>query len=74
MAMTMTGSFAKSGLPPIEDSAMACIEGLIDTAFWQLMLGGDLEICQRDIDMLCAGLKFRMAQIWIAAKNAEDDL
>jgi hypothetical protein len=61
----------KSGLGPVGDDVMVCIENLIDTAFWQLMLGDDLEACGRDVDMLCAGLRLRYAQVLIAAKQAE---
>jgi hypothetical protein len=51
---------------PISDETVACIEGLTDTAFWQLMLGDDLDVCERDVDLLCANLRYRLAQVRIS--------
>lgn len=69
--MAIIHPLTKSDIEPIADEAMACIENMIDTAFWQLMLGDDLDVCERDVDMLCAGLRLRWAQVRIAAKQAE---
>lgn len=59
----------KSGLPPVSDETVRVIENLTDTAFWQLMLGDDLDVCDRDVDLLCANLRYRMAQIRVAARQ-----
>lgn len=72
MAITTGESrLVKSGLAPVSDETVQVIENLTDTAFWQLMLGDDLALCQRDVELLCANLRFRMAQVLLAARMAE---
>lgn len=71
MSVTATPRLAKTGLPPVSDETATVIENLVDTAFWQLMLGDDLEACSRDVDLLCATLRLRMAQIRVSAGEAE---
>lgn len=69
--MAVTESrLTKSGLAPISDETVQVIENLTDTAFWQLMLADDLAVAERDVELLCANLRWRMAQIRIAARDA----
>ena len=68
--MAVVERLEKTTIPVVTDEVMVCIENLIDTAFWQLMLGDDLDTCERDVEMLCAGLRFRWAQVRVAAKEA----
>lgn len=65
---TITITPPEAALPPVSDEAVACIEALTDTAFWKLMLGDDLAACGRDVDLLCASIKWRFAQILASYK------
>lgn len=67
---TRDSRLLKSGLPPVGDETVQVIESLVDMAFWWLMLGDDLAVCQRDVDLLCACLRLRMAQIRVSARDA----
>lgn len=67
--MAVIAPLEKTELPPVSDESMAVIEQLIDRAFWALMLQDDFDVCQRDIDLLCAGLRYRFAQMLISTKS-----
>lgn len=71
MAVTESVQLTKSGLPPVTDEIVECIENLTDTAFWHLMLGDDLEVCDRDVELLVSSLRYRMAQIRVSARQVE---
>lgn len=70
MAIVEGSRLTKNGLPVVSEETVEVIENLADTAFWQLMLGDDLDVCDRDVNLLCATLRYRMAQIRIAARQA----
>ena len=70
MAVTESARLTKSGLAPVSDETVQVIENLTDTAFWQLMLVDDLAVAERDVELLCANLRYRLAQIRISARDA----
>lgn len=68
MAIIEGTRLTKNGLPVVSSETVEVIETLTDTAFWQLMLGDDLDVCDRDVELLCAALRYRMAQIRVSAR------
>lgn len=60
----------KSGVAVPTDSAAEAIDRIVEYSFWQLMLADDLEAASRDIDLLCACLRLRMAQILVEVPDA----
>lgn len=58
----------KGSLPQVTMEAAEAVDRVVDYAFWQLMLQDDLAVASRDLDLCCAGLKLRMAQVLSAAK------
>lgn len=49
--------------PPVTDAAAQRIDETVELAYSHLMLVDDLDVAERDVELLCAQLRLRMAHI-----------
>lgn len=70
MAVVEPAGLERNGLRPVSDDAVDAIDRIVDLAFWQLMLGDDLDECRRDVRLLKSAIELRFGQVELDVARA----